>query len=251
MEELILFTLVGLLGLSFGSFASLVIHRLPLNDSSINLWYPRSFCPHCKTQLSPLSIVPLLGYAINNGSCSTCKVKIHIQYIINEILGACLLMYLISTFGLINPIAWMIFAMLLCFYIQAIMDLNTLLLSQPISIILLISGLIVNIGFEFFTVIPDSILGFIFGYGLLFSINFLYKAVQKREGIGSGDFLLLSAIGATFGASSIGPILLLASSISLIVHYVNQNPEQKEIPLGFGLGLGAIIYCLIFLAIRF
>ena len=99
---------------------------------------------------------------------------------------------------------------------------------------------------SFFVIPLDSLLGLIFGYGLLFCINEVYKMIRLRDGIGSGDFLLLGGIGSIFGASAIGPILLIGSSITLCLYAFNKNKDE-ELPLGFGLGIGAIFYCCLFL----
>jgi prepilin signal peptidase PulO-like enzyme (type II secretory pathway) len=72
--------------------------------------------------------------------------------------------------------------------------------------------------------------------------------MRSIDGIGSGDFLLLGGIGSVFGASAIGPILLIGSSITLCLYVLNKN-KDKELPLGFGLGLAGIVYCLIFISI--
>ena len=57
--------------------------------------------------------------------------------------------------------------------------------------------------------------------------------MRSIDGIGSGDFLLLGGIG---------------SSITLCLFVFNKNAD-KELPLGFGLGLAGIFYCLIFISI--
>ena len=103
-----------------------------------------------------------------------------------------------------------------------------------------------NVSIGFFTVPLDSFLGLVFGYGILFCINEVYKMIRSKNGIGSGDFLLLGGIGSIFGASAIGPILLIGSSITLCLYAINKD---KELPLGFGLAMGAIFYCFLFLAL--
>ena len=142
--------------------------------------------------------------------------------------------------------SWLIVLIVISLYIQSIIDFQTLHLFQPISIILILSGLMLNVSVEFFTVPLDSFLGLIFGYGILFCINEVYKMIRSKDGIGSGDFLLLSGIGSIFGASAIGPILLIGSSITLCLYAINKD---KELPLGFGLAIGAIFYCFLFLAL--
>ena len=237
------------LGGCIGSFASMLIYRLPNSDTSINILSPRSFCPTCKAQLSLLQLVPVFSYLVNKGKCSKCSKQINGSYLLNEIFAAALLIYLINLLGPLNPVTWLIFCIAMILYVQALMDLKTLLLSQPLSCLLIVIGLVANIGFEIFAVPLNALLGLVFGYGLLFSINQLYKMLRSQDGIGSGDFLLLSGIGSVLGASAIGPILLLGSSLTICIHVVSKDPQTKELPLGFGLGFGAILYLLMLITL--
>ena len=237
------------LGGCIGSFASMLIYRLPNSDTSINILFPRSFCPTCKAQLSLLQLVPVFSYLVNKGKCSKCRKQINGSYLLNEIFAAALLIYLINLLGPLNPVTWLIFCIAMILYVQALMDLKTLLLSQPLSCLLIVIGLVANIGFEIFAVPLNALLGLVFGYGLLFSINQLYKMLKSQDGIGSGDFLLLSGIGSILGASAIGPILLLGSSLTICIHVIRKDPQTKELPLGFGLGFGAILYLLMLITL--
>ena len=99
------------------------------------------------------------------------------SYLFNEIFTAALLIYLINLLGIINPVTWLIFSIAMILYVQALMDFKTLLLSQPLSFLLIVIGLVANLGSEIFTVPLDALLGLIFGYGLLFSINQLYNCL--------------------------------------------------------------------------
>ena len=234
------------LGGCLGSFASLLIYRLPLEDSKINILKPRSFCPQCKTQLSIIQLIPFLGYLYNRGTCLACNAKINHIYLINELIIAAFILFIFNKLALANPSSWLIVLIVFGLYIQAIIDLQTLHLFQPISAILIVSGLLLNVSVGFFTVPLDSFLGLVFGYGILFCINEVYKMIRSKNGIGSGDFLLLGGIGSIFGASAIGPILLIGSSITLCLYAANKD---KELPLGFGLAIGAIFYCFLFLAL--
>ncbi|MDA8709502.1 prepilin peptidase [Gammaproteobacteria bacterium] len=242
MTNLLLIALGGCLG----SFASLLIYRLPLEDNEINIFKPRSFCPHCKSQLSIIQLIPFMGYLYSRGICLACNAKINRLYIFNELIITAFILLIFSKLALANISSWLIVLIIISLYIQSIIDLQTLHLFQPISAILILSGLILNISLEFFTVPLDSFLGLIFGYGILFCINEVYKMIRSKDGIGSGDFLLLGGIGSIFGASAIGPILLIGSSITLCLYAINKD---KELPLGFGLAIGAIFYCFLFLAL--
>lgn len=246
MELVLTNLLLIALGGCLGSFASLLIYRLPLEDNEINILKPRSFCPHCKSQLSIIQLIPFMGYLYSRGICLACNAKINRLYLFNELIITAFILFIFSKLPLANLSSWLIVLIIISLYIQSIIDLQTLHLFQPISAILILSGLILNISVEFFTVPLDSFLGLIFGYGILFCINEVYKMIRSKDGIGSGDFLLLGGIGSIFGASAIGPILLIGSSITLCLYAINKD---KELPLGFGLAIGAIFYCFLFLAL--
>ena len=246
MELVLTNLLLIAFGGCLGSFASLLIYRLPLEDSKINILKPRSFCPQCKSQLSIIQLIPFMGYLYSRGICLACNAKINRLYLFNELIITAFILFIFSKLPLANLSSWLIVLIIISLYIQSIIDLQTLHLFQPISAILILSGLILNISVEFFTVPLDSFLGLIFGYGILFCINEVYKMIRSKDGIGSGDFLLLGGIGSIFGASAIGPILLIGSSITLCLYAINKD---KELPLGFGLAIGAIFYCFLFLAL--
>ena len=246
MELVLTNLLLIAFGGCLGSFASLLIYRLPLEDSKINILKPRSFCPQCKSQLSIIQLIPFMGYLYSRGICLACNAKINRLYLFNELIITAFILFIFSKLALANLSSWLIVLIIISLYIQSIIDLQTLHLFQPISAILILSGLILNISVEFFTVPLDSFLGLIFGYGILFCINEVYKMIRSKDGIGSGDFFLLGGIGSIFGASAIGPILLIGSSITLCLYAINKD---KELPLGFGLAIGAIFYCFLFLAL--
>ena len=246
MELVLTNLLLILLGGCLGSFASMLIYRLPLEDAGITILKPRSFCPLCKNKLTILQLIPFVGYIYSQGICKACNTKINSSYLINEILIAAFVLLIFNKMEINNPSAWVIVLIVMCLYIQSLIDMQTMHLFQPLSVILVLSGLTLNISTSFFTIPLDSLLGLVFGYGILFCINEVYKMIRSRNGIGSGDFLLLGSVGSIFGASAIGPILLIGSSITLCLYATNKNKDE-ELPLGFGIGIGAIFYCLLFL----
>lgn len=246
MELVLTNLLLILLGGCLGSFASMLIYRLPLEDAGITIFKPRSFCPLCKNKLTVLQLIPFVGYIYSQGICKECNAKINSSYLINEILITAFVLLIFNKMEIINPSAWVIVLIVMCLYIQSLIDMQTMHLFQPLSVILVLSGLTLNISTSFFTIPLDSLLGLVFGYGILFCINEVYKMIRSRNGIGSGDFLLLGGVGSIFGASAIGPILLIGSSITLCLYATNKNKDE-ELPLGFGIGIGAIFYCLLFL----
>ena len=170
MELVITNFLLIAFGGCLGSVASMLIYRLPLEDTVITIFKPRSFCPLCKNKLTILQLIPFVGYVYSHGICKTCNAKINSSYLINEILIAALVLLIFNRMELTNPAAWTIVLIVMCLYIQSLIDMQTMHLFQPLSLILVASGLMLNFLTSFFVIPLDSLLGLIFGYGLLFCI---------------------------------------------------------------------------------
>ena len=75
----------SLIGALVGSFANVVIYRLPAGKSIVK---PRSSCPNCKRTLKALDLVPIFSWLFLKGRCRSCKEPIAIRYPLVEILMA-------------------------------------------------------------------------------------------------------------------------------------------------------------------
>lgn len=69
--------ILGLLGLSVGSFISAYTYRISIAKS---VKKGRSFCDHCKKKISWYDNIPLLSYVVLAGKCRSCRKKISIRY---------------------------------------------------------------------------------------------------------------------------------------------------------------------------
>jgi len=76
-----------LLGSLIGSFLNVVIYRVP---AGISVVWPRSRCPHCEHELSPVELVPIASWVIQGGKCRNCKTPIPVRYPVVEGLTAAL-----------------------------------------------------------------------------------------------------------------------------------------------------------------
>ncbi|HMR76353.1 MAG TPA: prepilin peptidase, partial [Polyangiaceae bacterium] len=81
--ELLLFVAISL-GLAFGSFLNVVIHRLPLGLSVVR---PASRCPSCEKPIRGYDNIPVLSYLLLLGKSRCCKTKISPRYPLVEALG--------------------------------------------------------------------------------------------------------------------------------------------------------------------
>ena len=177
----------------------MLIYRLPLEDAGITIFKPRSFCPLCKKKLTALQLIPFVGYVYSQGICKACNAKINPSYLINEVLIAAFVLLIFNKMEITNP-AGMGNRLNCDVLIHSIIDrhANHAFISAPQPVILVVSGLTLNISTSFFTIPLDSMLGLVFGYGILFCINEVYKMIRSRDGIGSGDFLLLGGMWDLF-----------------------------------------------------
>jgi leader peptidase (prepilin peptidase)/N-methyltransferase len=91
-----------------------------------------------------------------------------------------------------------------------------------------------------------SLIGGIFGYGIIWSIIFFYKVIRNKEGMGLGDAKLLAVIGFWFGWISIPFVIFISSVVALIAvtpSLMNKSKKlTSEIPFGPFIIIGCIVY---------
>jgi leader peptidase (prepilin peptidase)/N-methyltransferase len=99
---------------------------------------------------------------------------------------------------------------------------------------------------ELFPNYINSLIGGVFGYGIIWAIIFIYKVLRNKEGMGLGDAKLLSAIGFWFGWIAIPFIMFLSSVIALISVVPsllkNSKTMSSQIPFGPYIILGTLVY---------
>lgn len=264
-NPVLLYPLLLLLGLLVGSFLNVVIHRLPLmlkrewrrecaelqgqpvaEETPFNLCQPRSRCPHCHHQLGVLDNIPLLSWLWLRGRCRYCRAPIAKRYPLVELASAVLAGLALWRFGA-SPqlLAALLFSWtLLC---MTLIDMDHLLLPDNLTLPLLWLGLLFNIN-ALFIPLSSAVLGAAFGYGILWSLYWLFRLATGKEGMGYGDFKLLAAIGAWFGWQSLLPVLLLASFtgaiLGLSLMALRRLGEDRVLPFGPALALGGWLYLL-------
>ena len=86
----------GIVGLAFGSFATVVASRWPAGGSLVS---PRSHCTSCARTLSPLEMVPVLSWAALRGRCRTCGASVSWRYPAIELASGLLAAGAIVGFG--------------------------------------------------------------------------------------------------------------------------------------------------------
>ncbi len=136
-----------------------------------------------------------------------------------------------------NLMIWIQITLVLLLIYLAYIDLTSFRLPNALTIPLIFSGL----GFNFlasqgFTDPFHALLGSIFGYGLLWVMNFIYRVLKKHDGVGMGDAKLLAALGAWLGAGALPEILLIASLTGLVGGLIWLKWHRSKISHAFPFG---------------
>lgn len=250
-------------GLTVGSFLNVVIFRLParmkyewhkdcselleqenrLSEEPPGIVFPASHCPQCKTPIKPWHNIPVVGYLMLGGKCHSCKSSISLRYPLIELLTAILTVATVAYFGATIKT---ILAIILVWGLIALtfIDIDEQLLPDSITLPLIWLGLLVNTQ-SLFTDIHSAIYGAVGAYLVLWVIFHLFKLLTKKEGMGFGDFKLLSLFGAWFGWQLL-PLILILSSITgviggLILMFVGKSGIGKAFPFGPYLVLAGLI----------
>ena len=207
---------IVLIGLIFGSFANVCIHRLPLDLDIIN---SRSHCPKCKKKIVWYDNIPLLSSLILSFKCRICKKNISKQYFIVEIFTGLAFIFFYKTLGLGFDFVLICIIFLLLLIIFFI-DLKHYIIPDSLNFSLILICFIKNFStqnlLKFSYNIQDSLLGGAIGYLIIWLIIFIYKKVRNKEAMGLGDAKLLSAFGFLLGLKSIFIILFVASVLGLL-----------------------------------
>ena len=258
----------GLVGLIVGSFLNVVIHRLPKmlerdwdgqaadlleekdlvevatklrvgNAQRYNLMTPASTCPHCGHKIRAYENIPVVSYGFLRGRCASCKAPISIRYPTVEAISGILSAYIGWRFGLTLAMAGaLIFAWALI--ALTVIDIDTQLLPDDITLPLLWLGLLVNLN-NGFAPLSSAVIGAIAGYLSLWAVYWLFKLATGKEGMGYGDFKLLGAIGAWLGWKMLAIVILLSSLVGAVVGIalIVFTRHGRNTPIPFGPYLAA------------
>lgn len=203
-------------------------------SETVNLFFPRSFCPKCHNKIRVIENIPLFSYLFLMGQCRQCKQSISWRYPCIELLYMLLSIYALYSFGLNQTLVFsLIFIALLipmCF-----IDLEHQLLPDSLTLGLLWVGLIANTQ-NLFTTLPDAVLSVAGAYLSLWLFIKLFYLLTGKIGMGHGDFKLFAAFGAWFGWSQLPLILLMSSLIGSLVGlvYLKISGKSHTTPIPFG-----------------
>lgn len=254
-----LFALAGF-GLLFGSFANVVIWRLPRRES---LAAPASHCPKCETPIAWYDNIPVISWLVLRGRCRSCGCVIPARYPAVELLCGVLWLGAGMRFGMtLNALfAAVLFLGLL---VLAFIDLDHQRLPNVLVGALGLLGAF-GVGLGLFVDPLDvplvgiaaqgwfsrpwaaAALGLLLGGGTSLLISLLYHAMRGKSGLGMGDVKLLGVLGI-FTGPLVLMVLMLGSIMGTVygVAYMRRGgvSATTRVPFGPFLAAGAVIVVL-------
>lgn len=241
-------------GACIGSFINLVIYRLPIIIKSevshddkahlpaFNLLVPRSHCPECQKTLSIWQLIPLVSWLLQRGRCHSCHQAISASYPLIELMVASI--FMAASYCWHDPVTALALSLFVSALLTlAVIDVKHLLLPDVITLPLIWCGLLWNSSAYSFVSLDSAVFGATVGYLSLWSIYWLFRLLRNKEGLGYGDFKLMSALGAWMGVGSINTILLLGSLIGCIGWFVYRHQHRGGVmPFGPALIAAACLW---------
>ncbi len=237
--------LVIILGALWGSFANVCIFRLPKEKGVVS---GRSYCPKCKKKIVWYDNIPIISFFLLGGKCRKCKKSISIQYVIVEAINIVSFITIYYFFG-ISIITVLLMMLSLSFLIIFFIDLEHFIIPNVLTFPMMIVGFLKSFDPNLPSLFPNyinSLIGGLFGYGVIWSIIYFYKQLRKKEGMGLGDAKLLAVVGFWFGWISIPFVLFLSSVLALLWVAPDLIKKSKkltsQIPFGPYIILASILF---------
>lgn len=224
-----------------GSFVTTLAHRLP---AGVPIVIARSACPACGTTLSPMSLVPVVSWIVQQGRCRHCQTAISPAYPLVEITAL-----LVALWAMTVVSGWLFIASCIlgwALLALALIDARNFILPDVLTLPLLAGGLVTTFAIDQGRLL-DHLLAAVIAFGALSAIGVIYRMVRGRDGLGLGDAKLLAAGGAWVGLAGLPGIVLIACFSALtwaLVQSVIQQKLSSDLRIAFGpflaLGIWAV-----------
>lgn len=229
------------LGLVFGSFLTVAIHRVPAGESLVG---PRSRCPKCGALLRAAVSVPLFSWLALGGRCGHCGARIRAVYPLTEV--ACAILF--ASVALVYEDPWQ--AVLLAPFVGLLLGISVIDVRHYRIPNRLVYPAVVSAGA--FVGVADlagqPLSATAAGVGMLaYGVGLLIVALIAPMGMGMGDVKLAGLIGLVLGAVDLPSVAVAAGAgillggVGGIVALLLGAGRKTRIPYGPFMAAGAAV----------
>jgi leader peptidase (prepilin peptidase) / N-methyltransferase len=214
--------IAALLGLIAGSFIATLVLRWGVGKSVLG----RSRCDDCARELTPVDLVPIIGWLRARGRCRSCGVAInplHMRVEIGAAAIGALGVWLVPGVGgwLLALFGWLLLPL-------ALLDARHFWLPDILVAVLALPGLLLA-GPLLGTLLSDRLIGAVAGGLTLAVLRTGYMRLRGREGMGEGDPKLAAALGAWLGWQVLPLLFLLASAAGIV--WAQAVRKKEDVPI--------------------
>ncbi len=237
-----LYIIIFIIGLIFGSFLNMLIHRLP---SGVSLFKPLgSTCIHCKHRIKWHENIPVFSYLFLKGKCSNCSKPISIVYPLVELTTALVTLLLYMNY---SP-NWELIVTIALFYTLIVLSFIDLKYKAVPDYLLIIAVMLAVIVGDLI-----DILIFAGGFVLLELVITFYiqnvkakitknKDLETQSALGEGDIPIAGVIGGLLGLHLGISAIFMAAVLGLLLSIYNLlSKKEIETPFIPFLSLGLFI----------
>ena len=224
-------------GLVFGSFATVVAHRVPRGEGFVT---GRSHCPACGEQIAAYDNVPVLSWLVLRGHCRSCGVSIPARYPLTELAMAVLFVatgLILGTGDIGALVSGLVFCALLV--VVTVTDLERRIIPNRILAVGAVAALAIAAASDPSS-IPDRLIAAAAAGGAMFLIALAYP-----RGLGMGDAKLVAVMGLFLGAA-VAPAVLVGFATGAVVGVIliarhGAAARKQAVPFGPFLALGGLV----------
>lgn len=239
----LLYVTAAMLGVVFGSFASLIAHRLPLGQAVVS---GRSRCPHCGHVLHMADLVPVFSYLWNRGKCRHCAADVSWRYPLIEIATALLFIAALVAAGPgLNAILLGILAVGLV--VMTVIDLEYQIIPDQISLALAGLGLAYHLAQGATSDMWLSAgVGALTGFLIAWALRAAFQRLKGREALGFGDVKFFAVAGLWTGIGGLADFMML-SGLAGILFAAGWRIQGGDAVFPFGPALAIGLFAVILL----
>ncbi len=263
--DAIFYIIIFIMGITFGSFYTLAVYRIPKGE---DITHTHSYCPNCNHKLNFLDLIPIFSYIFLGGKCRYCKQKIRPRYLILETISGLffvVIAYLmeLSIYNLETTkiIEYIFFVLYFTFIIlMAGIDKESRTINKPI----LMYGVIISIMYIIYLYIIEktSIYRYVI-YIVLYAILLLLDTLTLRKYAKNSytySILIVIVIMAIFTGEYITFISTIATLLIILINLlikklqtsktkINNEQYDEKAKVGLYLSIFNITYFIIVLTL--
>ena len=261
--DIFFYIIIFLMGITFGSFYTLAVYRIPKGQ---DITHTHSYCPNCNHKLNILDLIPLFSYIFLGAKCRYCKQKIRPRYFILEAISGIFFVVMAYLMGLsiynLQLCTIIEYSFFLLYFTFIILMAGIDKENRTINKSVLMYGVIISIMYIVYLYIIEKTSIYRYAiYLVLFLIILIADTISLRKhakdkytysilmtivimAIFTGEYVTINAIIATLLAIA---IYLLIRKIQYKKNKITIEQYQNELKIGLYLAIYNIFYTILVL----